>query len=114
MAVDMPLTMRLLRGDAEMATVLADAPPTLIAESMSDRYALLGGLISDAIHPAKLENSQLRARVDRFAGLPYFASHLASPHARGELSHHDYAALLADILIAGLVGTSSTLRKTTR
>ena len=107
MALDMPLTMRLIRGDAEMAAVLADAPPALVAESMSDRYQWIGSLIADAIGPMHLSPSELRQRVDLLAGIPYFASHLEYPHVRGELGHEQYASLFAQTFVAGLVDTSA-------
>jgi AcrR family transcriptional regulator len=107
MVVEMPLTMRLVQGDAEMAAVLADAPPALIAETTSDRYAFYGGLIADAIAPAQISESALRNRVDLLAGLPYFASHLAYPHVRGALSLEAYAALFSETFVSGLISTTS-------
>lgn len=98
----MPLTAALLRGDQEMAAVMAELPPELGAQVDDDRTELLGALIDAAARPHAWTPSELRDRADVLAGLAFLSPHLQAEHVRGHVTASRYAEILADTLVAGL------------
>jgi len=102
MPARMPLTAALMRGDQEMAAVLAELPPELGARVDEDRTALLGGLIDQAARPHAWTQGELRDRAAVLAGLSYLSTHLEAEHVRGGVSMERFAEILADTLVAGL------------
>ena len=104
MPARMPLTAALLRGDQEMAAVLAELPPELGAQVDHNRTDFMGTLIDEVARPHGFTPSELRDRADVLAGLAYLSTHLLSEHVRGGVSMERYAEILADTLVAGLRG----------
>ncbi|MEM7158046.1 MAG: TetR/AcrR family transcriptional regulator [Myxococcota bacterium] len=102
MPVRMPLTAALLRGDQEMATLMAELPPELRAQSTRERNEFLGGLIDEVARPHGWTQSELDDRAAMIHGLAFISVHLHEPHARGGLSLERYAEILVDTIIAGL------------
>ena len=104
MPARMPLTAALLRGDQELAAVLAELPPELGAQVDQNRTDFMGTLIDEVARPHGFTPSELRDRADVLAGLAYLSTHLQSEHVRGGVSMERYAEILADTLVAGLRG----------
>jgi AcrR family transcriptional regulator len=102
MPAHMPLTAALLRGDQELAAVMAELPPELGARMNDDRTDFLGGLVDEAARPHAWTPSELRDRAAVLAGLAYLSTHLELEHVRGGVSLERYAEILADTLVAGL------------
>lgn len=104
----MPLTAALLRGDQEMAAVMAEMPAALTQKIDKNRDDYVGTLIDEVARPHAFTPSELRDRATVLSGLAFLSTHLQAEHVRGGLSMERYAELLADMLVAGLQGTSST------
>jgi AcrR family transcriptional regulator len=102
MPTRMPLTAALLRGDQEMAAVMAEAPAEFGAQIEANRAEFLGGLIDEAARPHSWTPSELRDRAAVMAGLAYLSTHLQAEHVRGGVSMERFAEILADTLVAGL------------
>ena len=98
----MPLTAALLRGDQEMAAVMAELPAALGAQVEQNRADFLTTIIDEAARPHAWTPGELRDRADVLAGLAYLSTHLQSEHVRGGVSMERYAEILADTLVAGL------------
>ncbi len=104
----MPLTAALMRGDQEMAAVMAELPAALGAQIEANRVDFLGPLIDEVARPHAFTASELRDRADVLAGLAYLSTHLEAAHVRGGLTMERYAELLADTIVAGLRGARPT------
>jgi AcrR family transcriptional regulator len=104
MPARMPLTAALVRGDQEMAAVMAELPAQLGARIDKNRTEFLGGLIDEVARPHGWTPSELRDRADVLAGLAYLSTHLQAEHVRGGLTMERYAEILADTVVAGLRG----------
>jgi AcrR family transcriptional regulator len=102
MPARMPLTAALLRGDQEMAAVMAEAPAELGAQVDQNRSDFLGALIDEAARPHAWTPGELRDRAAVLAGLAYLSTHLQAEHVRGGVTLERYAEILADTLVAGL------------
>ena len=100
----MPLTSALLRGDQEMAAVMADLPPALNQQIDKSRDDFLCTLIDEVARPHAFTVSELRDRAAVLSGIAFLSTHLQAEHVRGGLSMERYAELLADTLVAGLRG----------
>jgi AcrR family transcriptional regulator len=111
MPIRMPLTAALLRGDQEMAAVMAEAPTGLNAQIEANRADFLGDLVDEAARPHSWTPSELRDRAAVLGGLAYLSTHLQAEHVRGGVSMERFADILADTLVAGLRGASSTNSK---
>lgn len=105
----MPLTAALMRGDQEMAAVMAELPAQLGAQLDQNRTDFLGGLVDEVARPHAWTPSELRDRADVLAGLAYLSTHLQSEHVRGGVSMERYAEILADTLVAGLRKSTTQL-----
>lgn len=104
MPARMPLTAALLRGDQEMAAVMAEAPAAFTQQIGKNRDDFLCTLIDEVARPHRFTVSELRDRADLITGLAYLSTHLQADHVRGGMSMERYAELLADTLVAGLRG----------
>jgi len=102
MPARMPLTAALLRGDQEMAAMMAELPPELGARIDEDRTEFVGGLVDEAARPHTWTPGELRDRAAVLAGLAYLSTHLQAEHVRSGVSMERYAEILADTLVAGL------------
>ncbi|MCX4247096.1 TetR/AcrR family transcriptional regulator [Paraliomyxa miuraensis] len=100
----MPLTSALLRGDQEMAAVMADMPAALNQQIDKNRDDYLCALIDEVARPHAFTMSELRDRAAVLSGIAFLSTHLQAEHVRGGLSMERYAELLADTLLAGLRG----------
>ncbi len=98
----MPLTSALLRGDQEMAAVLAELPPELLKQSTDGGREFLGDLIDKVARPHAWTPSELRDRADVLAGLAFFSSQIEQEHVRRGLSIDRFAEILADLIVGGL------------
>lgn len=114
MPAHMPLTAALMRGDQEMAAVMAELPPELGAQVDQNRTDFLGTLVDEAARPHGWTPGELRDRADVLAGLAYLSTHLQSEHVRGGVSMERYAEILADTLVAGLRGGKPTAIEPTK
>jgi AcrR family transcriptional regulator len=94
----MPLASKLVRGD-EMATVIAEIPAALAADSQDLRLTFMGDLIAEV---AGEKPSAVREETDVFTGLAYFASALAQDHVRQGLSIQRFAEVLVELLVSGV------------
>lgn len=103
----MPLTAALVRGDQEMAAVMAELPAALASQIDQSPVNFLGGLIDEVARPHAFTPSELRDRADVLAGLAYLSTHLQAQHVRGGLTTERYAEILADTMVAGLRGTKT-------
>jgi len=102
MPARMPLAAALLRGDQEMAAVMAELPAALGAQVEQNRTDFLSTIIDEAARPHAFTPSELRDRAAVLTGLAYLSTHLQSEHVRGGVSMERYAEILADTLVAGL------------
>ena len=107
MPTRMPLTAALLRGDQEMAAVMAEAPAELNAQIEANRADFIGTLIDEAARPHSWTPSELRDRSAVLGALAYLSTHLQSEFVRGGVSMERFAEILADTLVAGLRGGPS-------
>ncbi len=107
MPARMPLTAALMRGDEEMATLMADLPPEFQQENASNRDALFGGLIDEMTRPHGWTASELSDRASVLTGIAFISIHLHEEHTRSGVSLERYAEILADTLIAGLKSAST-------
>ena len=97
-----PLIARLMAGDEEMATVLADVDPELLQQSTVDRDALLGRMVDEAARPHRWNAIELRDRARVITSLAYLAPHLNAEHIRDGLDVERYATILADLIVDGI------------
>ena len=104
MPTRMPLAAALLRGDHEMAAVMAELPPELDAQVEANRSDFVGTLIDEAARPHGWTPGELRDRAAVLTGLAYLSTHLEAEHVRSGVSMERYAEILADTLVAGLCG----------
>lgn len=100
----MPLTAMLLRGDQDMAAVVAEMPASLNQQVDRNRDDYLCALIDEVARPHAFTLSELRDRTAVLSGVAFLSTHLQAEHVRGGLSMERYAELLADTLVAGLRG----------
>jgi len=96
-----PLISRLLEGDEDMAAVLADMDPKLLARR-NDGRALMGDLIHAVAPTHHLQPADIEARVDVLSSLAFIAPHLRAPHVRHGVPLEDFAKILADIIVTGI------------
>lgn len=102
MPARMPLTAALLRGDQEMATLMAELPPELVAQNLAQRTDWLGGLIDEVARPHRWTPSELDDRAAMILGLAFVSTHFHDEHVRGGVPFERFAEVLAETIIAGL------------
>lgn len=98
----MPLAAALMRGDQEMAAVVAELPPELRDEGDAGRRELVAALVDEVARPHGFTAGELRDRADVLCGLAYLSTMLHAEHVRGGVPMERYAEILADTLVAGL------------
>jgi AcrR family transcriptional regulator len=98
----MPLTAALMRGDQEMAAVVAELPAELRDEGARGRSEFVAGLVDEVARPHGWTAGELHDRADVLCGLAYLSTMLHAEHVRGDVTMERYAEILADTLVAGL------------
>jgi len=102
MPARMPLATALLRGDEDMATLMADLPPEFQVENIANRNMMLGSLIDEVARPHGWTQSELDDRSAVIVSLAIVSVHLSEEHVRGGVPMERFAEILVDTLIAGL------------
>ncbi len=102
-ARDLPLSTRLLTGDAELFAALEDAGSEDMASHQADGASFVLELIEDAA-PGRLTDEEKRVRAETLVGVTFLAPSMLDPRFRGALSLDVYAATLAEMLVAGIAG----------
>ena len=100
---DMPLSMRLVQRDAELASVIAAMPAELMQDNARDRYALLVPLLREATIGSELPEDELRPRADILIGAGFLAGHLGHEHVRGALAQDEFASRFAAAVVKGVL-----------
>lgn len=104
MPARMPLTAALVRGDQEMAAIIAELPAELMQQGVRDRNDFLRPLIDEVAHPHAWTTSELDDRVSVLSGMGFISTFLQDEHVRNGVPMERYAEILTDILVAGLRG----------
>lgn len=107
MPIRMPLTAALLRRDHEMATLMAELPPELSQQSVTQRNEWLGGLIDEVTRPHGWTRGELEDRAAMITGLAFVSIHFEDEHVRGGVPLSRFAEILTDTIIAGLHSAGS-------
>ncbi len=102
LAVEMPLTSRLLRGDQELTVIMREMPRALMEENDQIRLEFVGGMVDAAAGPHHWNRMELEDRVRVLTGLAWFAGMLANPEVRGGMSVERYATILAEMVVDGI------------
>jgi len=103
----MPLAAALMRGDQEMAAVVAELPPELRDQGTKEGLDFIAGLVDEVARPHAFTPGELRDRAQVLAGLAYMSTLIPEAHVRGGVSIERYAEILADTLVAGLRSASA-------
>lgn len=96
----MPLSARLLSGDAELAAALEDIGSAKIAERQAEGREWIAELFELAA-PGQLTDAQKRERADMLIAMGYAAGTFLNERVRGGRSLMEFAGQLADTLIDG-------------
>lgn len=97
-----PLMLRLLE-DAEMAAMLAELPPELVAEGEALSLEMLQPLLEEIAGPDhRWSPIELRDRVNVIASLGHMASVLRHDSLHPGMSPERFAAILADFVVDGI------------
>lgn len=109
-ARDLPLTARLLSGDAELFAALEDMGASELAARTSEGAAFLMELIEDAA-PGRLNDDEKRARADVLMAVGWVAGKLLDERIRGKQSIEEFARTFASMVIHGVGGPPGPGRK---
>ncbi len=107
--IKMPLAGRVFQGE-DMAAILKDMPPALIAQGEANRDAVLVPMIRELVGEHRFTDSELRDRAKVLVGLGMFSPMIGNelfPKTSG-MSPQRYAEILADLIVAGLSRKDST------
>jgi len=99
----MPMTSRLIRGDRELAHVLAEMPADEMVRVEKLRFDFFADWLRALAAPRTLTGEQLEDRVQLLGGLFYFAVLSDDPQIHGTLSPDRFLQVLADVVGDGLV-----------
>lgn len=106
MPARMPLAAALLRGDQEMAALLADLPAELHEQNLRERLEWIGDLIDEIARPHGWTRREILDRASVIVGLAFTSTHFYDEHVRCGVPIERFAEILTDTLIAGLRGGS--------
>ena len=102
LGTEMPLTGRLMSGDMELLAVMQDLPPELVREQDQRRIEMMADLVDEAARPHTWTRHELEDRINVLSGFAHFAALIGHDYVRSGLSVERFAAILTDIVIAGL------------
>jgi AcrR family transcriptional regulator len=102
-ARDLPLTARLLTGDAELFAALEDIGAKELATRTSEGADFVMELIEEAA-PGRLSDAEKRARADVLIGVAFVAGKLLDERIRGAQTVDEFAKTFADIVLHGVGG----------
>ena len=98
-----PLIARLVDGDEEFASVLADLDPAVRSEAISNRDEFLGRLLDDAVGPPALTAAERHERMVVLAAMAHLAPRVRHTDVRQDLSVERFVDVFSKIVADGLV-----------
>jgi AcrR family transcriptional regulator len=99
---EMPLVSRLIGGDREIHTVLAELDQSDQQRALDVQMTFVRDILDEAATPHRWSASELTDRARVLIGVLYSASHFSDPWIRGELPMDRFAELLTDMLVDGV------------
>lgn len=102
----MPLTSRLLGGDAEILAALEELPPEMLDRSNELTMRFTTSMVSEAAGEHDWDDEQLKARAAVVAGLSYFSGMLPLDPVRGGMTVERYCQVLARLIVGGVAGVA--------
>jgi len=97
------LLSRLIRGDDELQSVLADIPSPLLERSQRIQLEIFSQLVADATGESPTEHAdELRERITAMRVLFFAAPHIASPYVLQGMSIESLADTIAALIVDGV------------
>lgn len=103
-AVSLPLVSRLMRGDQELYTVLAEMNANLRDKMEEFRMEMITEMVDLAAAPHRWTNDELGDRALVVTGMVFVSAHFIEPQLRGGLSTDRFLDILTDMLVDGIAG----------
>lgn len=97
-----PLIARLVDGDEDFSSVLADLDPAVREQAVHDRDEFLGKLLDEAVGPPGLTPAQRHERIVLLESLARLAPRLRHPDLRQDLSVERFVDAFSRVIADGL------------
>ncbi len=99
---EMPLVSKLMGGDREILSAMADMDANQNQEWEMMRFDFLGEMLDEAAAPHTWTSMELRDRSAVMLGFVYFSGLIADDRIRSGLSVDRFAEILADMIVDGI------------
>lgn len=104
----MPISAKLLAGDRELETALAEGPQDQISQSNADRDTIFPELIEKIVGRGVLSPEQLLERGRTLVSIMTLGPHLAAHSSIAKISLERVADIMSAMLVEGLAAPTET------
>lgn len=102
-----PLIARLVDGDEEFASILADLDPAVRSEALANRDEFLGRLLDDAVGPPGLTTTERHEHMVVLEAMAHLAPRLRHKDIRQDLTVERFVDVFSKIVADGLTAGHS-------
>jgi AcrR family transcriptional regulator len=99
---EMPLMSRLMSGDREVLSVMAEMPEEMSDQHEQMKVEFLHKMVDEAARPHSFTATEIANRANVIFGMAFFSPVIADPRVRMGMSLESYAELFANMLVDGL------------
>jgi AcrR family transcriptional regulator len=97
-----PLLSRLMEGNQDLLSALAELDPAMVASASADHRDMLGQLLDEAAAPRRWSDAERAARIVAIDALGYLAPMLRNEHMRQGMSIDQFAEVMASLVVDGM------------